>query len=151
MDFEAKKQAYAADITYATNNEVGFDYLRDNMAISKEGIMQRGHHFAIVDEVDSILIDEARTPLIISGQAGESSEIYIKANRFVNILNDKDYVLEEKDRHIYLSEEGIEKAERFFHINNLGDAENAELMIKINNALRANYLMHRDKGLYRRG
>jgi preprotein translocase subunit SecA len=145
MDFEAKKQAYAADITYATNNEAGFDYLRDNMAISKEGIMQRGHHFAIVDEVDSILIDEARTPLIISGQAGESSEIYIKANRFVNILNDKDYVLEEKDRHIYLSEEGIEKAERFFHINNLGDAENAELMIKINNALRANYLMHRDK------
>ncbi|MDD3947412.1 MAG: preprotein translocase subunit SecA, partial [Clostridia bacterium] len=145
MDFEAKKQAYQADITYATNNEIGFDYLRDNMAISKEGVMQRGHHFAIVDEVDSILIDEARTPLIISGQSNESGEIYVKTNRFVKILNESDYVLEEKDRHIYLSEEGVTKAERYFHIDNLGDAENAELMIKINSALRANFLMHKDK------
>lgn len=145
MDFEAKKQAYDADITYATNNEVGFDYLRDNMAISKDGIMQRGHYFAIVDEVDSILIDEARTPLIISGQSNESSDIYIKTNRFVKILNESDYILEEKDRHIYLSEEGVTKAERYFHIDNLGDADNAELMIKINSALRANFLMHKDK------
>jgi preprotein translocase subunit SecA len=145
MSFEAKKQAYAADITYATNNEIGFDYLRDNMAISREGIMQRGHNFAIVDEVDSILIDEARTPLIISGPSSESSDIYIKTNRFVKILTEKDYEIDEKDRHIFLSEEGVAKAERYFHIDNLGDAENAELMMKINSALRANFLMHRDK------
>jgi len=145
MDFSAKKQAYSADITYATNNEIGFDYLRDNMANGKEGVMQRGHSFAIVDEVDSILIDEARTPLIISGPSSESSEIYVKTNRFVKILTDKDYILEEKDRHVFLSEEGVTKAERYFHIDNLGDAENAELMMKINSALRANLLMHKDK------
>lgn len=145
MPFSAKKAAYAADITYGTNNEIGFDYLRDNMATELEHVMQRGHHFAIVDEVDSILIDEARTPLIISAPSSESGEIYVRANRFVRTLQEDDYVLEEKDRHIYLSESGVERAERFFKIDNLGDAENAELMVKINSALRANYLMFRDK------
>ncbi|MDR0752198.1 MAG: preprotein translocase subunit SecA [Christensenellaceae bacterium] len=141
---EEKKAAYDADITYATNNEIGFDYLRDNMAVSKDRLMQRGHNFAIVDEVDSILIDEARTPLIISAQAGESDESYIKANKFVRILHEEDYIKDEKERHIYLSEVGVEKAENYFKIENLGDSENADLSVKINSALRANFLMHID-------
>lgn len=145
MPANEKKAAYDADITYATNNEIGFDYLRDNMATDKSRVMQRGHSFAIVDEVDSILIDEARTPLIISGQAGDSGEIYVRANRFVTTLHEDDYVMDEKDKHIFLSEEGVERAERYFKITNLGDAENADLMVKINSALRANFLMHRDK------
>lgn len=145
MSYAAKKEAYAADITYATNNEIGFDYLRDNMATELERVMQRGHNFAIVDEVDSILIDEARTPLIISAAAGESGEMYVKANRFIKTLTEDDYVMDEKDRHIYLSEQGVEAAERYFRIDNLGDADNADLTVKINNALRAQFLMHADK------
>ncbi|MBR1747879.1 MAG: preprotein translocase subunit SecA, partial [Clostridia bacterium] len=145
MSFEAKKVAYAADITYCTNNEVGFDYLRDNMATRLDRVMQRGHVFAIVDEVDSILIDEARTPLIISAPAGQSGEIYATVQRFVKTLRPDDYVTDEKDRHIYLSEEGVAKAERFFRLDNLGDAENADLSGKINNALRANFMMACDQ------
>ena len=140
-----RKAAYAADITYATNNEIGFDYLRDNMARDLKATVQRGHDFAIVDEVDSILIDEARTPLIISGAAGESGDLYKKADRFVKTLKDTDYVLKEKENQVYLSEDGITKAERFFSLDNLGDVENAELSTHINSALRANYLMHRDR------
>ncbi|MDR3186159.1 MAG: preprotein translocase subunit SecA [Christensenellaceae bacterium] len=145
MDHASKKTAYDADITYATNNEIGFDYLRDNMAISRDKQVQRGHNFAIVDEVDSILIDEARTPLIISTHAGESDEMYVRSNRFINILKNDDYIIDEKERHIYLSEAGVEKAERYFRITNLGDADNADLSVKINSALRANFLMHKDK------
>lgn len=145
MSFEEKKAAYACDITYCTNNELGFDYLRDNMAVSLSGIMQRGHNFAIVDEVDSILIDEARTPLIISAPASRSGEVYATVQRFIKTLRPDDYTTDEKERHIYLSEKGVEKAERFFRLNNLGDAENADLSQKINNGLRANFLMARDQ------
>lgn len=145
MSFADKKEAYAADVTYCTNNELGFDYLRDNMATNLNNIMQRGHNFAIVDEVDSILIDEARTPLIISAPAERSGEIYATVQRFTKTLRPDDYVIDEKDRHIYLSEQGVEKAERFFRLGNLGDAENADLSGKINNALRANFIMARDQ------
>lgn len=145
MSHEDRKRAYSADITYGTNNEFGFDYLRDNMEVELERKVQRGHEFAIVDEVDSILIDEARTPLIISGSGSESSELYVTADRFVKTLKEDDVILEEKDNHVFLSESGIEKAERYFRIANLGDGENAELSSRINSALRANYLMHGDK------
>ena len=145
MSFEEKKASYDCDITYCTNNELGFDYLRDNMAVSLSGIMQRGHNFAIVDEVDSILIDEARTPLIISAPASRSGEVYATVQRFIKTLRPDDYTTDEKERHIYLSEKGVEKAERFFRLNNLGDAENADLSQKINNGLRANFLMARDQ------
>ena len=144
MNRAERKAAYAADITYATNNEVGFDYLRDNMAKDLNDVVQRGQVFAIVDEVDSILIDEARTPLIISGPAGESGELYVKADKFVKSLNEDDYIKKEKENQIFLSEDGITKAERYFAINSLGDTENAELTARINSALRANYLMSRD-------
>lgn len=145
MRFNEKKDAYNCDITYCTNNELGFDYLRDNMASRLEYTMQRGFNFAIVDEVDSILIDEARTPLIISAPAGRSGEIYATVQRFARTLREGDYVLDEKDKHIYLSEDGVTKAERFFRLENLGDAENADLNTKINNALRANFIMQRDQ------
>ena len=146
MSNAERKAAYAADITYATNNEIGFDYLRDNMVTEREKAVQRGHEFAIVDEVDSILIDEARTPLIISAMAGESGELYVQTDRFVKSLTgDEDVIKDEKDNHVYLSEQGVEKAERYFRIDNLGDAENAELSMRINSALRANYLMHLNK------
>ena len=144
MNRAERKAAYAADITYATNNEVGFDYLRDNMVKDLNDVVQRGQVFAIVDEVDSILIDEARTPLIISGPAGESGELYVKADKFVKSLNEDDYIKKEKENQIFLSEDGITKAERYFAINSLGDTENAELTARINSALRANYLMSRD-------
>lgn len=145
MSFEDKKEAYSADVTYCTNNELGFDYLRDNMATNLEKVMQRGHNFAIVDEVDSILIDEARTPLIISAPAEKSSEVYAVVQRFIKTLKPDDYVIDEKETHIYLSEQGVEKAERFFRLGNLGDAQNADLSGKINNALRANFLMACDQ------
>ncbi len=144
MSFEQKKAAYACDITYCTNNELGFDYLRDNMATHKSKVMQRGHAFAIVDEVDSILIDEARTPLIISAPAGASGEIYAECQRFMRILKEGDYTIEEKDKHIYLTEEGLEKAERYFR-QGLADGSNPDLNKKINNALRANFLMFADQ------
>ncbi len=145
MNFAEKKAAYHCDITYCTNNELGFDYLRDNMALRKENVMQRGHSFAIVDEVDSILIDEARTPLIISAPSNKSSEIYATVQRFVKTLREEDYEIDLKDKRIHLTESGVNKAERFFHLDNLGDERGADLNTKINNALRANFLMFCDQ------
>ena len=156
-----RKKAYAADITYGTNNEMGFDYLRDNMAIYKSSVVQRGHAFAIVDEVDSILIDEARTPLIISGQGSESTELYRLAESFVSRLKvqvfarldskededeniDADYVVDEKAKSATLTQRGITKAEQFFGLENLSDMENSTLYHHINQALRAHGIMKRD-------
>ena len=157
---EQRRAAYAADITYGTNNELGFDYLRDNMAIYKQEMVQRGHAFAIVDEVDSILIDEARTPLIISGKGEESSKLYEMADYFVSRLKkqvfsttdnkelqdqyDCDYIVDEKDRSVSLTQKGIEKAEQFFNVENLADPENATLSHHINQAMKARGLMKRD-------
>ena len=123
MSAEEKRAAYNCDILYATNNSLGFDYLRDNMAISKAQMVQRGQVFAIIDEVDSILIDEARTPLIISGKGDKSSEIYLKVSRFVKTLHEDDYEKDEKENSIRLTEQGVERAERYFAIDNLGDIE----------------------------
>ena len=146
MDSESKRAAYNCDITYATNNELGFDYLRDNMVIYKEDKVQRELSYAIIDEVDSILIDEARTPLIISGRGGKSSEMYITANRFAKTLNlEEDVDIDEKKKAINLTEQGIEKAERYFNIDNLSDIENTEINHYVNNAIRAHYIMKRDK------
>src|SRR5699024_4710799 len=115
MDNNARRAAYAADITYGTNNEFGFDYLRDNMVIYKKDMVQRGHAFSIVDEADSILIDEARTPLIISGQGDKSTDMYQRADWFVSRLREEtDYTKDEKDKAVSLTEEGIRKAEEFF-------------------------------------
>ena len=164
---EERKAAYACDVTYGTNNEMGFDYLRDNMVIYQKNMVQRGHHFAIVDEVDSILIDEARTPLIISGAGDKSTDLYEKADRFVctlqrgeepeqdrweeNPLSDeelaamrKDYVIDEKKKTCNLSEAGVRKAERWLGVENLSDIANNELLHHINAALRAHALMKRD-------
>ena len=143
MSFADKKKAYEADVTYCTNNEVGFDYLRDNMATSKDRVMQRGHAFAIVDEVDSILIDEARTPLIISDRAAEATKIYEDVQSFIRILGEDDYSKDEKETHVYLTESGLNKADRFFR-SDMSDGQRADLNTKINNALRANFLMARD-------
>ena len=160
MEPAQRREAYAADITYCTNNELGFDYLRDNMAIYKSELVQREHAFAIVDEVDSILIDEARTPLIISGRGEDSSQLYTLADQFVSGLRRKvfaktdskevqddydcDYFVDEKSRTVSLTAEGIAKAEKFFHVENLADAENATLSHHINQAMRARGLMKRD-------
>ncbi|MGM9987332.1 MAG: preprotein translocase subunit SecA [Bacillaceae bacterium] len=145
LDREEKKIAYAADVTYSTNNELGFDYLRDNMVIYKEQMVQRPLNFAIIDEVDSILIDEARTPLIISGQANKSAMLYIHANAFVRILKkDEDYTYDEKTKAVLLTEEGMNKVERAFNIENLFDVKNVTLNHHINMALRAHVVMHRD-------
>lgn len=145
MENRAKREAYNCDITYGTNNELGFDYLRDNMVTRAEDKVQRPLNFAIVDEVDSILIDEARTPLIISGRGGKSSEMYIQAQQFARSLKEDDYEIEEKKKAINLSETGVTKAERFFGVENLADVDNTELNHYINNALRANYIMKRDQ------
>jgi preprotein translocase subunit SecA len=145
LDNVLRKQAYAADITYGTNNELGFDYLRDNMVVRKEDMVQRGLHFAIVDEVDSILIDEARTPLIISGEGDKSTDMYVRADRFSSRLQQADYALDEKAHAVNLSEIGVDKAERYFGIENLSDTENTELHHYINQALKARILMKRDK------
>ncbi|MBP5404837.1 MAG: preprotein translocase subunit SecA [Clostridia bacterium] len=151
MSTEEKREAYKCDIVYATNNSLGFDYLRDNMAISKEQMVQRGLHFAIIDEVDSILIDEARTPLIISGKSDKSSDIYVKVNAFVKTLYRGDpngepyYEMDEKENAIRLTETGVEKAERYFGIENLGDIENNDLNHNITIALRAHFMMKRDR------
>ena len=156
-----RREAYACDITYGTNNEIGFDYLRDNMALYKENMVQRGHAFAIVDEVDSILIDEARTPLIISGQGDESTDLYRQADDFVRRLKkvvyasvdekeeesddlDADYVVDEKARTATLTARGIAKAEQAFGLDNLADIENATLAHHINQALKAHGIMKRD-------
>lgn len=144
MTPEQKKEAYACDITYSTNNELGFDYLRDNMVMRSEDRVARGYHFAIIDEVDSILIDEARTPLIISGKGMKSSEEYKKASRFAKSLKPADYEIDEKEKAIRLNESGIAKAERYYGVENLSDINNIELNHYINNALKAQYIMLKD-------
>ena len=161
LNNDERQAAYNADITYGTNNEMGFDYLRDNMAIYKENMVQRGHAFAIVDEVDSILIDEARTPLIISGQGDESTDLYRQADDFVSRLKvkvyastdskeeedeniDADYIVDEKARTATLTARGVEKAERAFNLENYADIENSTLTHHINQALRAHGIMKRD-------
>ena len=158
---QAKKDAYAADITYGTNNEFGFDYLRDNMAIYSSELVQRGHNFAVVDEVDSILIDEARTPLIISGQGEKSTQLYTIVDQFVSRLKcqriakvdtkeeedvniDADYIVDEKARTATLTARGIQKAEQAFQIENLADPENTTLSHHINQAIKAHGVMKRD-------
>ena len=142
---EQKKAAYRADITYGTNNEFGFDYLRDNMVTYKEQLSQRELNFAIVDEVDSILIDEARTPLIISGRGDKSSDLYQKADICVKPLRvDEDFELDEKDKKITITEAGVAKCEKFFGIENLGDPENMEINHHVLNALKARNIMKRD-------
>ncbi|QXE00944.1 preprotein translocase subunit SecA [Terribacillus sp. DMT04] len=145
MTREQKQEAYAADITYSTNNELGFDYLRDNMVLYKDQMVQRPLNFAIVDEVDSILIDEARTPLIISGSAAKSASLYAQANSFVRVLkNEEDYTNDIKTKSVLLTEEGINKAEKFFGIENLFDLKNVAITHHINQALKAHVTMHRD-------
>ncbi len=140
-----KKAAYLADITYATNNELGFDYLRDNMVVYRDRMLQRELHYAIVDEVDSILIDEARTPLIISGAGEKSTELYGRADAFVKKLHiEDDFVLDEKAKTANLTESGTAKAEKFFNIANFSDLENTEINHHVYQALKANYLMKRD-------
>lgn len=165
LNSDERRKAYNCDITYATNNELGFDYLRDNMVVYKEELVQRSLHYAIIDEVDSVLIDEARTPLIISGQSGKSTKLYEACDIFVKqlekgtakelskidiLMNEEeeetgDYVVDEKDKNVNLTAEGVRKAERFFQVKNLADPDNLELQHNINLALRAHSLMHRDK------
>ena len=166
MDNDERREAYACDITYGTNNEFGFDYLRDNMVVRKENMVQRELYFAIIDEVDSVLIDEARTPLIISGSGSKSTDLYRVADLFVKqlkkgrILNETeamnallredlqeegDFVIDEKAKSVVLTQEGIAKAERYFGVENLSDPENLELQHHINNGLKANYNMYRDQ------
>ncbi|MBR5524323.1 MAG: preprotein translocase subunit SecA [Clostridia bacterium] len=160
LDKEERRAAYAADITYGTNNELGFDYLRDNMVVHQENKVQRGHHFAIVDEVDSILIDEARTPLIISGQGDKSTELYNVADSFARTLKcfrikemdakeeqdtvDGDYIVDEKARTATLTRSGVAKAEAHFKVENLMDSENVTLLHHINQAIKARGVMQRD-------
>ena len=166
MKPDERREQYNCDITYITNNELGFDYLRDNMVIYKEQLVQRGLHYAIIDEVDSILIDEARTPLIISGQSGKSTKIYEVCDMLARqlqrgeasgeltkmaaimgetITETGDFIVNEKDKLVTLTEQGVEKVENFFHIENLSDASNLEIQHNVDLALRANYLMHRDQ------
>ncbi len=145
MEDADKKKAYAADITYGTNNEMGFDYLRDNLKSRLDQMVQRGLSFAIVDEVDSILIDEARTPLIISGRGQESSDKYVTANKFVKTLVlDKDFTIDIKEKSVQITESGAKKAEAFFGLSNFSDIENASLSHHIQQALKANYIFKRD-------
>ena len=166
MDNDERREAYNCDITYVTNNELGFDYLRDNMVIYKEQLVQRDLHYAIIDEVDSVLIDEARTPLIISGQSGKSTKLYeacdilaqqmtrgedvpeySKMDAIMGIEQEEtgDFIVNEKDKVINLTQEGVHKVEQFFHIENLADPENLEIQHNIILALRAHYLMFRDQ------
>ena len=144
MTPDVRKKMYDCDIVYGNNNEFGFDYLRDNMVRHKSQRVQRDRNFVIVDEIDSVLIDEARVPLIISGKGLKSSETYITADKFAKSLHEDDYVLDEKEKSIILTEQGIEKAERFFKIDDISDIKYIELNHHINNALRANYLMKKD-------
>ena len=145
LDNAQRRAAYECDITYGTNNEFGFDYLRDNMAIYKENLIQRELNFAIVDEVDSILIDEARTPLIISGRGDDSTDLYAKADKFVKDLKlEEDYTMDEKDKKVMLTEEGVAKAERYFNLDNFGDPESMEYNHHVLNALKAHAMMKRD-------
>ena len=145
LDSAERRAAYACDITYGTNNELGFDYLRDNMVIRQADLVQRGHHFAIVDEVDSILIDEARTPLIISGQGEKSTEMYERVDAVVrNLRPGEHYELEEKKKAVTLTDEGARRVEQAFGIDNLNDPENSDLNHYVSCALRANVIMKRD-------
>ena len=160
-DGDERRAAYACDITYGTNNELGFDYLRDNMVVHKEAMVQRGHNYAIVDEVDSILIDEARTPLIISGMGEKANELYHVADIFAKRIKklvlteqddkqldtdiDADYIVDEKAKTATLTERGVKKAEQAFNVENLSDPENMKLLHHINQALHANGVMHRDQ------
>ena len=161
LDGDARRRAYNADITYGTNNEFGFDYLRDNMVTYKDNMVQRGHVYAIVDEVDSILIDEARTPLIISGRGEDSSSLYTQVDRFVRTLRksvvveledkvetdeqaDGDYVVDEKHKTCTLTAKGIQKAEEYFKIENLAAAENMTLAHHIDQAIKAYGVMQKD-------
>ncbi len=140
-----RKRAYLCDITYGTNNEFGFDYLRDNMKFRLEDMVQRGHHYAIVDEVDSILIDEARTPLIISGPTQESTELYYRIDNFVRRLQrDRHFKIDEKTRTVALLEEGVAEAEKYFRISNLYELTHMDLVHHINQALKAHHLFRRD-------
>ncbi|MBP3631112.1 MAG: preprotein translocase subunit SecA, partial [Clostridia bacterium] len=141
---EQKRQAYLCDIVYGTNSEFGFDYLRDNMAIDRRQMLARGYSYVIIDEIDSILIDEARTPLIISGPSGESSQEYAIADKFAKNLTEEDYSIDEKQKTIHLTESGVAKAERFYNIANLTDVDNTDLNHNINNAIRARFIMKRD-------
>ena len=145
MDDDAKRKAYACDITYGTNNEFGFDYLRDNLKVKLSQMVQRGLEFAIVDEVDSILIDEARTPLIISGRGNKSSEMYLSADKFVRTLKlDEDFEIDVKEKTVQITESGSKKAEAFFGVENIADIQNAELNHHIQQALKAHYIFKRD-------
>ncbi len=145
LSFKEKQEAYSCDILYSTNNELGFDYLKDNMVIKKENRVQRPLNYCIVDEVDSILIDEARTPLIISGGVMQSANLYIDADRFVkNLKENEDYILDEKTKAVSLTEEGSKRAEDTFHLENLYDINNTALVHHINQALKANYSMSND-------
>ncbi len=160
LDNNQRRAAYRCDITYGTNNEFGFDYLRDNMVIYKREQVQRGHYYAIVDEVDSILVDEARTPLIISGQGDKSTDLYQRADKFARTLKcfrvaekdnkeeqddvDGDYIVDEKAKTVTLTQSGVEKAEAYFGIENLTDADNMQLQHHINQAIRAHGIMQRD-------
>ena len=148
---EERKKNYNCDITYATNSELGFDYLRDNMKYSKDEMVQRGHHFAIVDEIDSCLIDEARTPLVISGAAEDKTNQYVAVDKVIKLLNKNDFEVDEKDRNILLTNEGINHIESLFSNagvlknNNFYDPENLDLVHFVNQALRANHLFKKDK------
>ncbi len=145
MSSKEKKEAYNCDILYSTNNELGFDYLRDNMVVNAEDRVQRPLHFAIIDEVDSVLIDEARTPLIISGGVMKSANLYKEADRFVKTLREnEDYTIDEKTKDITLTDQGTEKGEKYFRIANLYDIEHSALVHHVNQALKANYTMHND-------
>ena len=139
---DERREAYNCDITYGTNSEFGFDYLRDNMVIYKHDKVQRGLNYAIVDEVDSILIDEARTPLIISGEGEKSTEFYRVADHFAKSISKDDYTIDEKEKNIRLSEVGVERAEKFFNLENYADPNNMELQHHVSQALKANYIMH---------
>jgi len=141
---DEKREAYESDILYSTNNELGFDYLRDNMAIYKEHMVQKELHYAIIDEVDSILIDEARTPLIVSGGAKQTANLYKQAQAFARTLNEDDYDIDIKSRHATLTPSGVSKAERYFGIDNLFDIEHVSLLHHINNAIKANFTMEND-------
>ena len=166
MNNDERREAYKCDITYVTNNELGFDYLRDNMVIYKEQLVLRKLHYAVIDEVDSVLIDEARTPLIISGQSGKSTRLYemcdILARQLTRgegdgelskmdalmgepIKEDGDFIVNEKDKIVNLTEQGVTKVEKFFHIENLADPENLEIQHNIILALRAHNLMFKDQ------
>lgn len=143
---DEKREAYQSDITYSTNSELGFDYLRDNMVVYEEDMVQRPLNYCIVDEVDSILIDEARTPLIISGQATQSTAMYVRTDRFAKTLKEKqDFKIDLESKTVSLTEEGIKKAEKYFGLNNLYDPDNTKLTHHLDNALRANFIMLRDK------